>query len=97
MTASQIDMPEIRSSFTCTCGDEYSYGFGVRTRTAKAPGSRGSLGEFGWDGAAGADLLVDPQRGISAVLMQHVRNWPALLGSFHLPLRDSIYEAIDKV
>ncbi len=92
---SQHAMEELKSSFTCTCGSDYAYGLGVRTRIHKAEDAPGSLGEFGWDGAAGADVLIDPDRHLSAVLLQHVLGWPGLLGSFHLEFRDAIYRSID--
>ncbi len=95
MRTSQLAMGEVQSSFSCTCGEEYAYGLGVRTRVRKAENALGSLGELGWDGAAGADLMVDPDRHLSMVLMQHVRGWPGLLGSFHLPLRDCVYAALE--
>ena len=33
------------------------------------------VGEFGWDGAAGAFSLVDPEHRLSLVFFQHVHNW----------------------
>ena len=41
--------------FSCTCGPDYGYGLGVRTRSRFDHGAVSALGEFGWDGAAGAD------------------------------------------
>lgn len=76
-------------SFTCTCGEDYGYGLGVRTRTRPLSGSVGTLGEFGWDGAAGADLTVDPANRFSMVYTQHVRNWPELQGCIHLRLLEA--------
>ncbi len=96
MRTTQRSMDGLNSSFTCTCGSDYGYGLGVRTRIQKADNSLGSLGEFGWDGAAGADILIDPDQKLSAVLLQHVLGWPGLLGSFHLEFRDMIYRSIVK-
>lgn len=48
----------------------YGYGLGVRTliNPAKA-GSNGSIGEFGWDGAASTWMMVDPGEEISVLYM----------------------------
>lgn len=53
----------------------YGYGLGVRTLIDKAKsGSNGSLGEFGWGGAAGATVLVDPKLKMSAFYTHHMLN-----------------------
>ena len=53
----------------------YGYGLGVRTciDIAKS-GSTGSIGEFGWGGAAGATVLADPSRRISIFYAHHMLN-----------------------
>jgi len=94
MRAEQI--PEYRASgnFTCTCGPDYGYGLGVRTRVRFDEGARSGFGELGWDGAAGMDVMADPENRLSFVFAMHVRNWPAMLGPVHLQLRDLIYPAL---
>ena len=53
----------------------YGYGLGVRTMMNKAEsGSTGSVGEFGWGGAAGATLLVDPDLKLSMFYTHHMLN-----------------------
>ncbi len=53
----------------------YGYGLGVRTMIDKAKsGSNGSLGEFGWGGAAGSTVLVDPDEGLALFFAQHTVN-----------------------
>lgn len=53
----------------------YGYGLGVRTLVDKAAsGSTGNVGEFGWGGAAGATVLVDPQIGLSVFYAHHMLN-----------------------
>ena len=52
----------------------YGYGLGVRTLINKAAGSIGNLGEFGWGGAAGATVLVDPSIKLSVFYAHHMRN-----------------------
>ena len=52
-------------------GKDYSYALGVRVRTKE--GMRGEpVGEFGWDGAAGAYCLIDMDNRISIHYVQHV-------------------------
>jgi len=48
----------------------YGYGYGVRTLTDPVSGScSGSLGEYGWVGAAGTWMMADPQEKLSAAFM----------------------------
>lgn len=51
----------------------YGYGLGVRTLIDKSS-SPGSLGEFGWDGAAGAFFLVDTDNHLAYLYAQHMLN-----------------------
>ena len=54
----------------------YGYGLGVRTHMCPTDSeSLSPVGEFGWDGAAGAFSLVDPEHRLSLVFFQHVHNW----------------------
>ena len=53
----------------------YGYGLGVRTMMDRAKGgSLGNVGEFGWGGAAGASVFIDPQIGLAAVYAKHTLN-----------------------
>lgn len=53
----------------------YGYGLGVRTLMDKAKsGSNGNIGEFGWGGAAGATVLVDPKLKLSVFYTHHMLN-----------------------
>lgn len=53
----------------------YGYGYGVRTLLDKArAGSTGSIGEFGWGGAAGATVLVDPALNLGVFYAHHMLN-----------------------
>lgn len=80
--------------FGCTGGPDYGYGLGVRTRVSFDHGVPSSIGEFGWDGAAGTDVLIDPEHKLSFVYAQHVLNWPDLQGPVHLQIRDLLYPAL---
>lgn len=54
---------------------EYGYGFGVRTKIGVGRGGNlCSIGEFGWDGAAGFLCSVDPDKGIAIVYAQQMLN-----------------------
>ncbi len=53
------------------------YGYGLGVRTHMDPGKSGAisnLGEFGWNGAAGASVIVDPKIGLGVFYAQHTLN-----------------------
>ena len=53
----------------------YGYGFGVRTKISEGKGgSLCSVGEFGWDGAAGSLISIDPDRELAIVYFQQMLN-----------------------
>ncbi len=53
----------------------YGYGLGVRTMIDRIKGSSlSNIGEFGWGGAAGASVYIDPQIGLAAVYAKHTLN-----------------------
>lgn len=81
-------------TFSCAAGPGYGYGLGVRTLIDKSYGARSPLGEFGWDGADGAFLIVDPENRLSICFMQHMRCWPNLMGTFYAPIRDDVYDIL---
>jgi CubicO group peptidase (beta-lactamase class C family) len=86
----QVQGVSFQNSFTCVKGDEYGYGLGVRVR--KKPTSWGlAEGEFGWDGAAGTYLLIDPVKHISVVVAMHLRNWPTIFRGEHLRIAEQVY------
>lgn len=78
--------------FSSPARKEYSYGLGVRTRVDAA--KNGHIGEFGWDGAAGCYLLIDPEIKLSVFFSENIHNWPLMWQDIHLTLRDAVYEAI---
>ena len=71
----------------------YSYGLGVRVKNAAEPG-RPPVGEFGWDGAAGAYVLVDPINRVGVTFVQHVLNFMPAYSDIHPALRDLVYEGL---
>lgn len=91
LRSEQIAKLQIQNEFTCVQGEDYGYGLGVRTRVKPTPW--GLLpGEFGWDGAAGSYVMVDPNRHISVFVGMHIKGWPKLLDGFHLRLVEEIYK-----
>lgn len=55
----------------------YGYGLGVKTHMDRAKSLHPSpLGEFGWGGAAGTMMLIDPVNRISMFYVQHMLNTP---------------------
>ncbi len=82
-------------TFSCAAGPGYGYGLGVRTLIDRSLGQRSPIGEFGWDGAAGSYIMIDPENKLSRFFAMHVRGWPTLIGCGHAPIRDLTYEALD--
>lgn len=71
----------------------YGYGLGVRTMIDPAAGGAlSSPGEFGWGGAAGAYVLIDPEEELSIVYGQHMLN--NLEPYVHPRLRNIIYTSL---
>jgi CubicO group peptidase (beta-lactamase class C family) len=62
----------------------------VDGRHAKSP-----IGEFGWDGAAGAYALVDPVNQISIFYAQQVIGLFKVYSEIHPSIRDLAYEAME--
>ncbi|MBE7000970.1 MAG: beta-lactamase family protein [Ruminococcaceae bacterium] len=69
----------------------YSYGLGVRT-LVDATKSPSAFGEFGWDGAAGAYLIIDPENEVSVMYAQHEFGAPW----HHTEIRDAVYAGLRK-
>lgn len=70
----------------------YTYGLGVRT---DAVGRFAAKGEFGWDGAAGAYVLIDPDHHVAVFYATHVCNHGTYLyETLHPAIRDAVYEIL---
>lgn len=73
----------------------YGYGLGVRTMMDKAAGgSLGSVGEFGWGGAAGCYVMIDPDRNIGVFYAQHMLNNQEPY--IHPRIRNLVYTCLEK-
>lgn len=83
----------MQEDFAKTGKKGYSYGLGVRVLTDPAF-SKSPLGEFGWDGAAGAYALVDPIHKLSIFYAQHIVGFPIVYSEIHPALRDLVYKSI---
>lgn len=84
---------KLMSMFSCGHSSGYGYGLGVRTHVDPArSGSVSSLGEFGWAGAAGSCVFVDPDIGLGVFYAQHTLNPRE---GYYLPrLRNVIYSCL---
>lgn len=72
----------------------YTYGLGVRVRVDNSVGGLGPVGEFGWDGAAGAWAMMDPDHHIAAFYVQHVCGMGYVYTEIHPHIRALIYEGL---
>ena len=70
------------------------YGLGMRVRL----GEDGVIppGEFGWDGAAGANASMEPKRRLSVFYVQHVLNYLPNYADLHPRLMHTIYRCLDQ-
>ena len=70
----------------------YGYGLGVRTLLEIPKDGNGNIGEFGWGGAAGASLWIDPEYKLSVFYAHHMLNPQE---SYYQPrMRNAIYESL---
>ncbi len=71
----------------------YGYGLGVRTHIDKTlSGSLSPVGEFGWDGAAGAFSMVDTENNLSLTYFQHVHAWDLRIQT---EMRNALYSGLE--
>lgn len=71
----------------------YGYGLGVRTMMDRVKGSSlGNIGEFGWGGAAGSSVHIDPSIGLSVLYTKHTLNPRE---AYYMPrVRNSVYACL---
>lgn len=72
----------------------YNYGLGVRV-LVDGTKSKSPVGEFGWDGAAGAYALVDPKNGVSLFYAQAILGLRGVYSDIHPRIRDLLYECLE--
>ncbi len=73
MRTNQIENVD-KSRFTWKQLEHYGYGLGVRTLLEVPNDGNGNIGEFGWGGAAGASLWIDPDLKLSVCYAHHMLN-----------------------
>lgn len=71
----------------------YEYGLGVRVLKSNLF-SKSPVGEFGWDGAAGAFALVDVKNKISITYMQHIMGFARVYTEIHPMIRNLSYSCL---
>ena len=71
--------------------DGYSYALGVRV-LVDGTKAASPVGEFGWDGAAGAYAMIDPINHISLFYAQEVLGMIGLYENVHPKIRDLLYQ-----
>ncbi len=90
----RLDEKQLKSySWDGLCG--YGYGLGVRTHIDRAlSGSVSSLGEFGWSGAAGGFIMIDPDMDCALFHVYHMLNNQE---GFVIPrMRNIFYTCLDR-
>jgi CubicO group peptidase (beta-lactamase class C family) len=80
-----------RSGDVLPPGHGFGLGFAVKTALGEHT-EPGSIGSYGWSGAAGTAFFVDPQESMFALLMVQA---PALLDEVRELFRQMVYAAID--
>ena len=71
MRMNQLNEQQMKD-FTFSYVDGYGYGLGVRTMLNPARTSNTSVGEFGWTGALGTYVAIDPSERASVVYMHNL-------------------------
>lgn len=81
-----------------TGGRLYGYGWGLCGRVHRDPivsCSKASVGEFGWDGAAGAFSMIDTKKQVALYLGCNVFGFVYGYNFVHPYLRNMVYEALE--
>jgi CubicO group peptidase (beta-lactamase class C family) len=79
-------------------GRFFGYGWGLCGRVHMDPEisfSKSSVGEFGWDGAAGAFTMIDPEKNIAMYFGTHIFGFGYGYNVLHPMLRNLVIEAIE--
>ena len=75
----------------------HGYGWGLCGRVHRDPVisfSRSPVGEFGWDSAANAFSLIDPENRIALIFGAHVRGYHYGAYQVHPMIRNLVYECL---
>ena len=79
------------NAITRVLGDDYAYGLGVRVRLKDSAWGL-PAGEYGWTGAAGSDIMVDPVNKISVVIGRHLHAGPTETNGKFAEIQKALYE-----
>ncbi len=74
MATNQLNDAQLADMHTWIQMVGYGYGLGVRTMMDRTQGSLSPVGEFGWGGAAGSYVVIDPINHLSIFYAQHMLN-----------------------
>ena len=85
--------PQLQQNFNWPQYKGYGYGLGVRTMLDRAVGgSNGSIGEFGWAGAAGGAVFIDTDHNLAMFYAHHMLNPQE---EYYLPrVRNVLYKCL---
>ena len=79
-------------------GRLYGYGWGLCGRVHRNPivsCSKSPVGEFGWDGAAGAFSMIDPTNRIAMYFGTNIFGFTYAYNFIHPTIRNMLYEALE--
>ena len=97
MKSNQLCEIGLNNFRTNTNNKGYGYGMGVRTlMDRKIENTISPIGEFGWDGAAGAYCLIDTDNRLSIFYAQHVNGCSYVYSHVHKAIRNLVYKALEK-
>ena len=102
LSSSSVDLMRTNQLNETSLGDfnwiqmsGYGYGLGVRTMMDRNKGgSLSPVGEFGWGGAAGAYVLIDPEQELTLFYVQHMLN--SQEPYVHPRIRNIVYGCLDQ-
>ena len=87
---------DARKDFTTTRYPGYGWGLCGRAHLDPVVSmSKSSVGEFGWDGAAGALSVIDPTKQIAIYLGTHVKGCQYIYHQIHPKIINMVVEAIE--
>ncbi len=79
---------------THSCIEPYKFGYGLGVSVLRSLGEKqgiGSVGEFGWGGAASTEVWIDPKEDIVTLVMMQVAKPCYLLTK---QIKDAVYQAL---
>lgn len=94
MSQNELDETQLADFRHAPAKEGYGYGLGVRTLIDGSK-AKSAVGEFGWDGAAGAYTLADPANRVGIFYTQEILGMIEAYGEIHPTLRDLAYEAME--